>query len=84
LGTAGGSIRVGIDPMAPLTLVATRAEAASRWKAWISSASRRRSHVSGTINGGQGGSFRASTSGGNITLRPAIDPGVTTVSYARR
>ena len=76
LGTSGGSIRVGIDPKAPLTvLAATRGGSVTVDDLELDGYTARRSYVSGTMNGGTGGSFRASTSGGNITVRSAPDPG---------
>ena len=78
LGTSGGSIRVGIDPKAPLTvLAATRGGNVTVDDLELEGSTARRSYVSGTMNGGGGGSFRASTSGGSITVRAAPDPGPT-------
>jgi len=85
LGTSGGSIHVGIDPTAPLTLVAdTGGGRIDVEDMDFVGYAERRSNVSGTLNGGKGGTLRASTGGGSITLQRASDPGVSVASYERQ
>jgi hypothetical protein len=75
LATSGGSIRVGLDPAVDLNVSAgTSGGDVEIVGVPFDSRSQGRSHASGTINGGTG-RLRASTSGGSIRLRAAVDPG---------
>ena len=74
LETSGGSIRIGLDPQARLNITAGTSGGTVRIEGLpFAGSAERRSHASGTMNGG-GGRLRASTSGGGITLRAADDP----------
>jgi hypothetical protein len=76
LGSAGGSIDVGIDPAARLTLLTSASGGGIRVDGLsLEADDAQHSLVEGTLNGGQGGRVRAITGGGSITVHAASDPG---------